>query len=170
MSTTKETIAEYKKRYYLSHKKKILSQHKVWKEKNIDKVRAYLKLWARGYRKKRLSSLTQKQLEEWRQKNNIRNKRYRENNLEKLRQYHRNNHLSKSYNITQEVYIGLVKKQKNRCSICKEIQVKNQFHVDHNHKTGKVRGLLCGKCNRGIGMLREDIRILENAIAYLQSY
>jgi hypothetical protein len=64
-------------------------------------------------------------------------------------------------------------KQNDCCAICKrhksEVTVKRKNHlcVDHNHSTGKIRGLLCDKCNRGIGLLCDDIDILKNAIEYL---
>lgn len=40
--------------------------------------------------------------------------------------------------------------------------------IDHDHKTGKIRGLLCGFCNKAIGLLKENINILRNAIHYLE--
>lgn len=122
----------------------------------------------RGYRKKRLNNLSPEQLREWRDYNNARNRIYRERDKEKYRKYARNHHLTKTYNITQEEYVKLVEKQKNKCLVCKEVQ--KQFHIDHCHKTGKIRGLLCGKCNRGIGMLKEDPKILLSAINYLKIY
>lgn len=55
-----------------------------------------------------------------------------------------------------------------RCKISKSLE---EFHkklsVDHCHKTGKVRGLLCSNCNTAIGLLKEDINVLKNAINYL---
>ena len=81
--------------------------------------------------------------------------------------------LKKSYNITIEQYNEMLKKQSNCCGICKKhisetlAAKKSNLCVDHNHDTGKVRGLLCDKCNRGIGLLCDDIDILINAIEYL---
>ncbi len=43
-----------------------------------------------------------------------------------------------------------------------------QFHIDHDHNTGLIRGLLCSTCNVGIGMLKHDISVLSSAIQYLQ--
>ena len=67
------------------------------------------------------------------------------------------------YGITLEEY----KKYPQECNICGSKEEGRGFHmnVDHDHKTGKVRGLLCNSCNRGLGLLGEDN--LEKAILYL---
>jgi len=53
----------------------------------------------------------------------------------------------------------------DECEICKK---KNgTLNVDHCHTTGKIRGLLCGSCNRAIGLLKEDVSILQSAVNYL---
>jgi len=58
--------------------------------------------------------------------------------------------------------------QKGRCLICTKIPTK-QLVVDHCHTTGKVRGLLCDKCNFLLGLANDQINVLQNAIAYLES-
>ena len=59
--------------------------------------------------------------------------------------------------------------QKGICKICGEHQskLKITLHVDHDHKTGKVRGLLCGNCNSGIGLLHDDNQLLYRAYEYI---
>lgn len=75
------------------------------------------------------------------------------------------------YGISLEIYNKMLEMQSKRCAICKTEQTNNKFHkklsVDHRHKTGKVRGLLCSNCNTAIGLLKEDINVLKNAINYL---
>jgi hypothetical protein len=89
------------------------------------------------------------------------------------RDYMRKYDLKKSYNITIAQYDEMLLKQNDCCAICKrhksEVTVKRKNHlcVDHNHSTGKIRGLLCDKCNRGIGLLCDSIDLLNNAIKYL---
>ena len=61
----------------------------------------------------------------------------------------------------------LLEEQDYRCAICL-VSIELDAHVDHNHDTKAVRGLLCGQCNRGIGMFRENIEALERASAYLK--
>lgn len=73
-----------------------------------------------------------------------------------------------------EEYLFLFEKQNNRCAICDvefdyNIYSKNPC-VDHSHNNGEVRGLLCDKCNRGIGAFDDNIDILKNAIIYLKKY
>lgn len=76
------------------------------------------------------------------------------------------------YGLTESEYDLLVAVQKNRCAICgdpPDAQGRNRetLHIDHDAVTGRVRGLLCSRCNTGIGLLREDERILTAALAYL---
>lgn len=72
----------------------------------------------------------------------------------------------RAYGLKRGEYDQMVAKQKGRCKICKEETAK--MHVDHCHDTGKVRGLLCQRCNTGIGQLRHSPRILKAAAHYLR--
>ena len=73
------------------------------------------------------------------------------------------------YNITIEDYVRIYNEQGGKCSICgkQESEFKRKLHIDHNHNTGKFRGLLCHYCNTAIGLLKEDITLLNKAIEYL---
>ncbi len=75
--------------------------------------------------------------------------------------------LKARYGITLEQYEAMFIAQQGRCAICNR-EDSNRLHVDHNHTSGKVRSLLCGSCNRGIGMFAEDVKLLEKAIKYLK--
>lgn len=58
----------------------------------------------------------------------------------------------------------------NTCGICGATESsggKKQLHVDHDHTTGKIRGLLCNHCNLGIGHFKDDTELLQAAIKYL---
>lgn len=77
----------------------------------------------------------------------------------------RNNDLKTRYGISLEDYNGLLKSQSSRCLICN--QKDSNLHVDHDHESGKVRGLLCKTCNLGLGYFKDDTDLLENAIDYL---
>ena len=83
-------------------------------------------------------------------------------------------HLSKTYGLSEEDYFKMYEDQQGCCLICKLPEDKHKhygkFVVDHDHSTGKVRGLLCNHCNVLIGHAKEDIRILENSIIYLKEY
>ena len=72
--------------------------------------------------------------------------------------------LKKKYGLTFESYFQILEKQNGRCAICRQ---PIKLHVDHDHRTGKVRGLLCSNCNMALGSFKDDIGILQNAITYL---
>jgi hypothetical protein len=59
--------------------------------------------------------------------------------------------------------------QNNKCAICgrDKSEFKKRFAVDHNHKTGEIRGLLCVNCNHGLGTFKDNTIFLNNAIKYL---
>lgn len=75
-------------------------------------------------------------------------------------------HLMARYRMTIEDYENLLYKQKGACAICK-VKKGKELHVDHCHKTGIVRGLLCGNCNRALGLMKDNMSFLKNAIEYL---
>ena len=91
--------------------------------------------------------------------------------------YHnRKSSLKKAYGITIDDYNRMFAKQNGCCAICKtHITQLNQprkkyLCVDHDHHTGKIRGLLCDKCNRGIGLLQDNKEIVSNAYHYLNRF
>lgn len=78
--------------------------------------------------------------------------------------------LKKQYNITLKEYNEILCKQNDVCGICHKPETRptsKNLVVDHCHKTGKVRGLLCSKCNAALGFFQENINNLQNAIKYL---
>ena len=76
--------------------------------------------------------------------------------------------LKKKYGITLEEYREQVTKRENRCDVCSEVV--RTLHVDHNHTTGKVRGYLCGSCNRAIGLLKDSSAVCKGASNYLEKH
>lgn len=77
--------------------------------------------------------------------------------------------LRRHYGLTLEDYREMLKNQNNACKICQAPpKEKRRLCVDHCHKTGKVRGLLCDKCNKAIGLLNDDIKLFENVIEHLR--
>lgn len=76
------------------------------------------------------------------------------------------NKLLESYSLTQKMYDDLVKAG---CQICGDIDAK-KYHLDHCHKTQKFRGLLCSKCNNGLGMLGDDSIGLQKALEYILAF
>jgi hypothetical protein len=85
-------------------------------------------------------------------------------------QYYRRVQLKALYDLTTEEYDSLLEAQEGSCAICTVPFELTRAHVDHDHTTGHVRGLLCGSCNRGLGLLRDDKHLLARAIVYLEPY
>lgn len=77
-----------------------------------------------------------------------------------------------TYGITREQYDRLLQEQGGRCAICGTAHVPTDMHpdlvIDHDHSTGKVRGLLCPNCNQGIGHLKDSAETTDRASAYLR--
>ena len=71
------------------------------------------------------------------------------------------------YGLTREEFDALILNQEGRCAIC-DRDPRDNLMVDHNHLTGVVRGLLCATCNRGLGLLGDDLGGLQRAIDYLR--
>lgn len=96
--------------------------------------------------------------------------RYREANKKDLR-WRKSAWKQQGINITTEKYLEMHKEQQASCAICgvKEDTLSKSLFVDHCHETGEIRGLLCYKCNTGIGNLDDNIEILEKAIIYLKN-
>ena len=86
---------------------------------------------------------------------------------------HHDKQLLRNYGITLGEYNSLLEKQNGVCAICslpQKSKRNTRFCVDHDHTTGEVRGLLCDSCNRGIGLLKDDSRLLDKAAKYLRSF
>jgi len=81
----------------------------------------------------------------------------------------KNSDLKKMFGITLDDYNQMLKSQNNSCAICgkHEDDESSSLAVDHCHTTGKIRGLLCSDCNRGLGMFKDNVVVLKNAISYL---
>jgi hypothetical protein len=77
------------------------------------------------------------------------------------------------YGLTLEQYDAMIIKQKGVCAICgcpETNPKKTNMCIDHDHNTGKVRSLLCDRCNRGIGAFSDNIELLEKSILYLKNH
>lgn len=77
--------------------------------------------------------------------------------------------LKRLYGISVETYLDILGAQNGVCKICNnDCKTKYSLSVDHNHQTGKVRGLLCNRCNRAIGMFEDSPHLLRSAAKYLE--
>ena len=79
----------------------------------------------------------------------------------------REGHLRRKFGLSQADYDLLLGKQGGGCRICGKKPGKISLHVDHDHATGEVRGLLCVGCNNALGQLHDDTELLRRAITYV---
>lgn len=129
----------------------------LWKKNNLIKVKEYQKNYDKLHQKEKL---LKKQL-------------HRRNNPD----LHKERQLRRIHKIGLQDYNLLFNKQNGVCAVCNSIetlkhhrsQVTLDLAVDHDHKTGKIRGLLCSKCNKGIGVFSDSLDLLNKAISYLKA-
>jgi hypothetical protein len=168
--------------------------NKSWYEANKERIL----LAQKERRKKQYESMTPEQLQEYKAKEQEKNRRlyaknrerilgykkkYASENPEKVkeskrlsRQRKKDYGYLKKYNIDKETYEALLLQQNQVCAICLQPETLMQrnktilLSVDHCHTTGKVRGLLCAACNVSIGRMNDDISRLQRAIDYLRKF
>ena len=148
------------KRYAQKHPDKIRERWEKYRKSHPDKI----KEWKAKYYLKHKKKVLKKS-----------NKYYEEHRLQvlKQREKYRNGYgtliLTRKYGISVETYKKMLAEQDGKCAICKQPFTLTPF-IDHCHKVGKVRGLLCRGCNTGLGNFQDSIENLEQAIRYLEKY
>ena len=145
----------------IEQRKKYMSN---WRIKNANKVKNQSSSWRetnKDYDKKRK--------QKWYSENKMvlikKHKEWRRNNKSKII----TRHLQKTYGINLDQYNELLKKQNGCCAICQRPskELKKRLGIDHDHTTGKIRGLLCYECNYGLGYFKDNSSFLLRAIDYL---
>jgi hypothetical protein len=146
---------------------------RAWRNKNGERIAAYRKEYVATH-------------PEYREKNRARARRWTANNRERVRDAARARAfradpekaalsrrmavLKTRYGITVDEYDQMLIAQGGGCAICgRPRSGKKNLPVDHNHKTGRVRGVLCHPCNRWIGVIVDDPEKARRAAAYLES-
>lgn len=126
-------------RYYAKNSEKIKKKGKQWKKNNSERV-------------------------------NKLNKQWRDEHPDIIKTARQKCRLKQNFNISLEVYYEMLEKQNHCCAICgkHENKLKKRLAIDHNHKTGEIRGLLCSNCNLAISLFDDDQTILYKAINYLK--
>lgn len=160
------TEAEKKHVWYVAHAKEVKERARLWALNNPERVKELSLRSSRKYEKKH------KRYKDPRR--NARAVKWAKDHPERIAEIRR----KFNYGISSEEYKVKKKRQKNRCALCgkKETHTDSRsekvrtLSVDHNHKTNKVRGLLCGNCNRGLGLFFESIKLLLKAAQYLKRY
>jgi len=146
-------------------------------------------------RKERIANYTPEELAIYKAKTSIRNaeryaknkekilgykkkhrEKYRDIYIKRAREKRANatekpfDHLKRDYGLTKEGYLEMFKSQNGVCAICCNPEKKKRLAVDHCHNTGKIRGLLCARCNTSIGRFNDDVELLQKAIDYLKTH
>lgn len=144
-----------RKHWRIENPEKASEADKRNRVKKLERIKEYRKAyWAAN--KERLSVMT---------------KKWKEDNRDTECRKSLNRETVKRYGITLEEKYKMVTEQQNRCLICgNEFSSSKDTHVDHNHTTRKVRGILCGRCNAGIGNFRENAEYLAGAIRYIKEH
>lgn len=133
-----------------------------WNQTHREKNREY----QRQYREKNKEQILQKQ-RAWAKTNRGRYNARANDWRRKYPQKAREAKVKWKFGLEPERYRAMLLEQGGRCAICR---IAFSTHVDHDHKTGKVRGLLCHECNTGLGFFRDDPVRLELASEYLKKY
>jgi hypothetical protein len=139
-SWCKECSAEHARAWYEANREKVLADRKVWYEANRERI-------------------------------NAKQREYRRLNPERKRAYR----LKYEFGITVEDYNRMVEDQGGNCAICllppagtgRNTQ---RLHIDHDHETGEIRGLLCHACNTSLGQLAEDHERMQRMIDYVTKH
>ena len=128
------------RKHYHAHKHEASERHKEYYLLHADELRAYSKKWKDDHR-------------------------------EHVKVQGRRDKLRRNFGLTPQDFKSLVSKQEGKCAICGSTTPggNRNWHVDHDHVTGKVRGLLCRLCNLMLGHSRDSSQILRAAISYLKS-
>ncbi len=168
MARTAEEKKAYAKAWWAANKDKARAYSKEWKARNPEKAKAMS-----AESKRRNPERVKRNMREWSQKNRYGN----EEHLAKKRASESTaQRVLKKYGLTPEEYAAMLVAQGGVCAVCRRAEFAvNKVHgtplrltVDHCHETGRVRGLLCGNCNRAAGMLRDDPVLVRALAAYLE--
>lgn len=112
------------------------------------------------------------QVKRWQQENSERLNAYRRNRrqLPEVKRRERDGYFRRTYGIAADEFDDLLARQGERCGICgRRPEREASIHVDHDHETGAIRGLLCITCNQGLGLFGERPELLLRAAVYLRN-
>lgn len=157
---------EHQRKYYLKNRDKIIAKSLLYYSNNREQVKKQVR---ERYKRNPLISLEshRKWAKKYPEKIKESQKTWKERHPEKRKLYTRNSRI-RAYGIEPETYYEMLKNQGNECAICKRKSTRRAMNIDHDHATGKVRGLLCDGCNLKLGFVEN--RFFEKALQYLAQY
>lgn len=143
-----------------------LSEIKKYREKHPDRIKKSNKAAYLKNRKQRIAAQKEYSANN-KESISAYRKRWREINADHTRSYD----LKKKYGLTVDDLERMIMSQGNKCDICaKQFSEKVKMNIDHCHTTGKVRSLLCSRCNTAIGLVFENVEIMNSMINYIKSH
>jgi hypothetical protein len=179
--THREERAASFRKYKANHKEKCSAYNKKYRQEHRDEIEAKRKIYVAATKEKRRSQRAiynrthAADIEARRkaryaadpEKYKARMALYKKANSGRAKDYYLKHH----YGISLEQYRAILEAQGGACKICSATfdTAKLKPHIDHNHDTGKVRGLLCNCCNIAVGMIKENIPAAMALVAYLEN-
>lgn len=159
----REECAARGRSWYLAHRGVSLGRAKAWDASHREERNAVRKVYYASH-KQELQKYNRDRHAAHREKDNARGRTRRASPGYKIAR--RSAHLLKRYGMTMEDFDNILHRQGGGCAICQ--RVRKQWHVDHNHATGEVRGILCLKCNVALGLIGDDIQTARAIVNYLE--
>lgn len=141
--------------------------NQVYKAAHRDRIREYNRTYYLAHREERIAVA---RLRKAQRRDAIRAQaraRYRANR-ERILQYHREHRRERDTGVSPALFQEMLERQRGLCAICEGPLGKRQVHADHDHGTGRPRGLLHAQCNTGIGLLGDDPARLRRAADYIE--
>lgn len=136
---------------FVSQREKDTASQRVWRSRNPERHKAIWDKFADTHRERRRAY----------------EQAYRKSHQERIK----GNRYQRKYKVTWDEVQSMVREQGNQCKICGAAfgdTPSTRYHVDHCHKAGHVRGILCNNCNKGIGHFKENHDLLAKATEYLR--
>jgi hypothetical protein len=136
----------YRKSHYQKNAERLKAASRKWREENPERNAARKRIWNQTHQEH-----SNRVKREW-------HATHREQQKEYLRK--------RVYGLSSEQYRGLLESQNGKCAIC--LKESRKLCVDHDHITGRVRGLLCSLCNAYLGRISDSVESLQRAILHIQ--
>ena len=141
----------YNARYYQKNREKSIEYNKQYYKDNRDEIIKRTKEYAKVHSKEHYEYT----------------KRWRKNHPKKVKEINKRQKL-KRYNLSHKDWLRMWDNQNGRCAICSRPFIEpSDAYVDHNHQSGEIRGLLCMKCNFGLGLFKDNPKLTARLTEYL---
>jgi len=174
----RERILARQKAYHIAHKEECNARSRAYHIAHLEEIKARGKTYRDSHREERKA----KQREYWNKNREILNAKKRiyvlahlEEIRVKGRKYAKNHraerkeyYLKRLYGLSKDEFENIFHQQGKACAICgKKDCNSKELHVDHDHASGAVRGILCSNCNTALGLIKDNPKIAQTMVDYL---